>query len=195
MALYVRLCLLLYGICLSSLPLLHECKDQDSCRFPVFRTKSCPSNQTEWEKRSSEMNCTDNNSYMCVPNEKFTELLEFCFKDLRMLIVQGSCLYLSRSHSDVNVYDCRNFEYGCPSSHYLSSENYKYPSCVHVENGCFVAEPSCKRYSQPSQKENQISVATFAISLGVSIPACFLCMLLFYLIKISKFGLFMYHIA
>lgn len=64
-------------------------KDQDSCRFPVFRTKSCPSNQTEWEKRSSEMNCTDNNSYMCVPNEKFTELLEFCFKDLRMLIVQG----------------------------------------------------------------------------------------------------------
>lgn len=64
-------------------------KDQDSCRFPVFRTKSCPSNQTEWEKRSSEMNCNDNNSYMCVPNEKFTELLEFCFKDLRMLIVKG----------------------------------------------------------------------------------------------------------
>lgn len=44
---------------------------------------------------------------------------------IMLSFISGSCLYLSRSHSDVNVYDCRNFEYGCPSSHYLSSENYK----------------------------------------------------------------------
>lgn len=160
--------------------MLHGCEKQNVCTFPVYPTEFCPRNQTEWDKRSSDMNCNETNSYMCVPNEKFTELLEFCYKHPRMLIVQDTCLYLSRSHYDVNIYDCRNFEYGCPSYHYLSSSIYKYPSCVHVKNGCFVAEPSCRR--QPPERENQINIKTIAITLGVSIPTCILCILSVYFV-------------
>lgn len=64
-------------------------ENQEDCSFPVYPTEFCPSNKTEWDKRSSDMNCNETNSYMCVPNEKFTELLEFCYKHPRMLIVQG----------------------------------------------------------------------------------------------------------
>lgn len=180
MALYDTLCFLLFGTFLCSLPMFHGCEKQNVCTFPVYPTEFCPRNQTEWDKRSSDMNCNETNSYMCVPNEKFTELLEFCYKHPRMLIVQDTCLYLSRSHYDVNIYDCRNFEYGCPSYHYLSSSIYKYPSCVHVKNGCFVAEPSCRR--QPPERENQINIKTIAITLGVSIPTCLLCILFVYFV-------------
>lgn len=180
MALCDTLCFLLFGTFLCSLPMLHGCEKQNVCTFPVYPTEFCPRNQTEWDKRSSDMNCNETNSYMCVPNEKFTELLEFCYKHPRMLIVQDTCLYLSRSHYDVNIYDCRNFEYGCPSYHYLSSSIYKYPSCVHVKNGCFVAEPSCRR--QPPERENQINIKTIAITLGVSIPTCILCILFVYFV-------------
>lgn len=165
--------------------MLHGCEKQNVCTFPVYPTEFCPRNQTEWDKRSSDMNCNETNSYMCVPNEKFTELLEFCYKHPRMLIVQDTCLYLSRSHYDVNIYDCRNFEYGCPSYHYLSSSIYKYPSCTHVKNGCFVAEPSCKR--QPPERENQINIKTIAITLGVSIPTCILCILFVYFVMKRRY--------
>lgn len=187
MALYDTLCFLLFGTFLCSLPMLHGCEKQNVCTFPVYPTEFCPRNQTEWDKRSSDMNCNETNSYMCVPNEKFTELLEFCYKHPRMLIVQDTCLYLSRSHYDVNIYDCRNFEYGCPSYHYLSSSIYKYPSCVHVKNGCFVAEPSCRR--QPPERENQINIKTIAIILGVFIPTCLLCILFVYFVIKRKSSL------
>lgn len=181
MDLYVTLCFLLFGTFLFSLPLIHECKEPNDCTFQVNKTKSCPRNQTEWNKRSHDMNCSKTNGYICVPNESFTELLEFCYDHPRILILEGTCLYFSRQCSDVEVYNCRNFEYGCPSINYPSSKIYEYPSCIHVENGCFVAEPSCK--SQPPKKENQINVTTLSISLGVSISSFLLFMLLFYFIK------------
>lgn len=49
--------------------------------------------------------------------KKIESLYYFC--------ISGTCLYFSSAHSDVDVYDCQNFEDGCPSSHYLSSEIYK----------------------------------------------------------------------
>lgn len=150
MALYDTLCFLLFGTFLCSLPMLHGCEKQNVCTFPVYPTEFCPRNQTEWDKRSSDMNCNETNSYMCVPNEKFTELLEFCYKHPRMLIVQD-------------------------------------PSCVHVKNGCFVAEPSCRR--QPPERENQINIKTIAITLGVSIPTCILCILSVYFVIKRKWSL------
>lgn len=47
--------------------------------FQVYPTESCPKSQTEWDERSLALNCTKKNGYMCFPNEKFTELLEFCY--------------------------------------------------------------------------------------------------------------------
>lgn len=35
------------------------------------------------------MNCSKTNGYMCIPNESFTELLEFCYDHPRILILEG----------------------------------------------------------------------------------------------------------
>lgn len=184
MTLDTQLCIVLFGTYLLCIPLLLECKKLNDCTFPIYLTKQCPRNQTEWNKRSSEMNCSNTNEYMCLPDERFEELFEFCYDNPRLLVVQESCLLFNRRYADLEVYSCRNFDYGCPSNHYLSSEIYKYQSCIHVENGCFVAEPSCK--SQSSQRENQINDSAVAISLGVYIPTLLLCILFFFFIRARK---------
>lgn len=53
-------------------------KKLDGYEFPVYSTEVCPRNQTEWNARSSAINCTSNNGYMCIPNRELTKLLEFC---------------------------------------------------------------------------------------------------------------------
>lgn len=59
-------------------------------RFPVYSTEFCPRNQTEWNERSSGINCNRSNGYMCVPNENFTQLLEFCNEYPLILIEEGN---------------------------------------------------------------------------------------------------------
>eukprot|EP00105_Crassostrea_gigas_P035553 XP_019919701.1 PREDICTED: uncharacterized protein LOC105320484 [Crassostrea gigas] len=144
MGLYTTLCIVILGTCLSSFLLPHECKKLDGYEFPVYSTEFCPKNQEEWNLRSSAINCTNTNGYMCIPNDNFTELLEFCYIYPRMLIQKDLCLYLVKRHSRVNSYNCSNFIYGCPENNYFSSKIFQHPSCIHVENGCFFAEPSCK---------------------------------------------------
>lgn len=58
--------------------------------FPVYSTDICPRNQIEWNKRSSAINCTETNGYMCLPNENLTELTEFCYMFPRILIENGT---------------------------------------------------------------------------------------------------------
>lgn len=58
-------------------------------KFPVYSTVVCPKNEAEWEKRSSALMCSEENAYMCLPNEHFTELLEFCYTESRTLIEEG----------------------------------------------------------------------------------------------------------
>lgn len=48
-------------------------------KFPVYTTPSCPKNEAEWLERSSVLNCTDQNGYMCIPKEMITGLVEFCY--------------------------------------------------------------------------------------------------------------------
>lgn len=45
----------------------------------MYSTEQCPGNETEWNRRSSALNCTEKNGFMCLPNQNFTELLEFCY--------------------------------------------------------------------------------------------------------------------
>lgn len=49
----------------------------DGYAFPVYVTESCPRNLTEWKERSTTLNCTQSNTYMCVPDENITELLQW----------------------------------------------------------------------------------------------------------------------
>lgn len=66
----------------------------DGYDFRVYTTEFCPKNQTEWNERSSAINCTESNGYMCVTNDNITELLEFCYFDHHILIEKGrkSCI-------------------------------------------------------------------------------------------------------
>lgn len=65
-------------------------KKLDGYEFPVYSTEFCPRNKTEWNERSSAINCTKANGYLCFPNEKITQLLEFCYKDPFILIEDGT---------------------------------------------------------------------------------------------------------
>lgn len=122
---------------------LSTSKTLDGYQFPVFQTESCPRNEIEWTGRSSVLNCTKSNGYMCMPSEKFTTLLEFCYKYNRLAIPKGTCLFLSKKCSAVDAYNCQNFSEGCPDSAYFSDEIYMYQNCVNVGHGCFLADPSC----------------------------------------------------
>lgn len=62
---------------------------QEGYEFPVYLTKFCPRNKTEWKERAKVLNCTEQRGYTCLPNEHFTELLEFCYTDPWILIEEG----------------------------------------------------------------------------------------------------------
>lgn len=64
-------------------------KKLDGYQFPVYSTEACPRNETEWNKRSSDINCTKDHGYLCFPNEKFTQLLEFCHRARFIWIEKG----------------------------------------------------------------------------------------------------------
>lgn len=64
-------------------------KRLDGYKFPVYSTPFCPRNESEWSKRSSFLNCNKTNGYTCLPNENFTELLEFCYNQPWILIEEG----------------------------------------------------------------------------------------------------------
>lgn len=112
-------------------------------QFPVFQTESCPRNEIEWTGKSSVLNCTKSNGYMCMPSEKFTTLLEFCYNHDKLVIENGTCLFLSKKYSAVDIYNCQHFSEGCPDSAYFSDKIYMYQNCVNVGHGCFLADPSC----------------------------------------------------
>ncbi|XP_052703932.1 uncharacterized protein LOC128180109 [Crassostrea angulata] len=171
MAHHTQLCIMLFGTYLFSTLLLLECRKLKGYEFPVYSTKKCPGNQAEWINRSSAINCTEKNGYMCTPNENFTDLLEFCYIYPRILVKEDLCLYLDKRVSRVNSYNCRKFTHGCPELKYFSSETYVHPSCMEIENGCFSAEPSCKRQPLQSKTSND---DTLPIILGVFIPVCIL---------------------
>lgn len=118
-------------------------KPLDGYQFPVFQTESCPRNEIEWTGRSSVLNCTKSNGYMCMPSENFTTLLEFCYSQDKLVVENGTCLFLSKKYSAVDTYNCQHFSEGCPDSAYFSDKIYMYQNCVNVGHGCFLADPSC----------------------------------------------------
>lgn len=62
----------------------------DGYKFPVYSTPFCPRDESEWNNRASALNCNETNGYTCLPNEKFTELLEFCYTAPFIWIEEGT---------------------------------------------------------------------------------------------------------
>lgn len=136
---------LVVAVCMMFLNNLYECVPMDGYKFPVYTTASCPKNKAEWLMRSFVLNCTDQNGYMCIPDENITVLVEFCYTKNVQAIPKGYCLILNKRSSAVDAYRCQNFSYGCPSHQYFSNMIYKYQSCVSIVQGCFFAESYCER--------------------------------------------------
>lgn len=151
---------MVFIIILSTRIIHSECNNLRSYNYPVYKTDSCPGNQTEWNKRSSVLNCTKHNGYMCLPNRDKTELLEFCYIKPKQTIPKGTCLYLDKSSSLVDDFNCETFLHGCPNDDYQSVDIYKYPSCTSIGNGCFLAEPSCNRGLQTIPHSKRLTTIT-----------------------------------
>nr|XP_034329406.1 uncharacterized protein LOC105338860 isoform X2 [Crassostrea gigas] len=159
MSFYTKLCLLVLIYFFSSIIVLNTCneiplnldkfekKKLEGYKFPVYSTEFCPGNESEWNKRSSTLNCNKTNGYTCLPNENFTELLEFCYTAPFIWIQEGVCLYLKRKGSYVDAYSCSHFIDGCHNASYQSRRIFDYPACITIGNGCFLAEQSCKSSS------------------------------------------------
>lgn len=143
-----------------SLIFLCDSRPLDGYAFTVYTTKLCPRNTTEWLERSTALNCTWRNAYMCVPNENITELLEFCYSLPQIQIGKGLCMFLYKRTSIIDAYECSHFTEGCPISNYRSKDVHQYQSCVVIANGCFLADPSCDRSTRIYNLERSIHTAT-----------------------------------
>lgn len=164
---------LVFLVILGVLYHLSECEKLAGYDFPVYPTKACPTNKGEWNKRSSAINCTEGNGYMCLPNEQFTQLLEFCYVQPFIWIQEGICLFLYKSFSRVHAYNCNRFRYGCPNSSIASYKLIEYPSCSSLGYGCFLAEPGCETVddSQATKKpkiKDNIGYIIFGVFAGLT---------------------------
>lgn len=59
-------------------------------RFLVYLIEFCLRNQIEWNERLFGINCNRSNGYMCLFNENFIQLLEFCYEYFFILIEEGN---------------------------------------------------------------------------------------------------------
>nr|XP_022303009.1 uncharacterized protein LOC111110715 [Crassostrea virginica]XP_022303011.1 uncharacterized protein LOC111110715 [Crassostrea virginica] len=141
----IRICVILVKwTLLYSTIILQKSVCRDVSKLPVHEANHCPQNQTDLTERSDAINCTDRSRYMCLPNEKFTKLFEFCFVLSKLGIPEGACLIL-KNKTDLDVHYCHSFTGGCPGKDYFSKDLLQYPSCTAIENGCFLADADCMR--------------------------------------------------
>lgn len=118
-------------------------------------TSQCPKNETEVYEASKRIGCGvdlyGNNRYMCLPNEKKSSLVEFCFDGFMGIEEKGNCL--ENSNGKIRRYNCTSFSSGCPNTSFYKHNVYKYPACqlINTQSNCYVMEPSC-----PSQDPNGV---------------------------------------
>lgn len=142
-----------FGTVLSMIHFL-SCEFVDGYNFEVNKIEKCPRNKTEWSGRSKFLKCNESKGYTCIPNENLTELLEFCYRQPKITVPKGVCLFLRSA--DVDGYNCHNFTDGCPNSTYFSNEVYMYPNCVSISNGCFLVDSNCnssEKFTQPATRK------------------------------------------
>lgn len=117
-------------------------------------TYGCPKNKTEVYEASTRIGCGvddyGNNQYMCIPNEKKSSLVEFCFNGVMGIEEKGNCL--ENSNGKIIRYNCSSFTSGCPNTTFYKYNVFEYPAClkINTQNNCYVMEPSC-----PSQEPNE----------------------------------------
>lgn len=139
----------------------------------MYSTEFCPGNESEWNKRSSVLNCNKTNGYTCLPNGKLTELLEFCYTAPFIWIQEGVCLSLEGKGSNFGTYSCSHFRGGCHNNSYQSSRIFDYPACITIGNGCFLADQSCKSSSNGTSGIDKDDWVWVFIVISIVVVVCF----------------------
>ncbi|XP_078322460.1 uncharacterized protein LOC144622056 isoform X2 [Crassostrea virginica] len=116
-------------------------------RYPVFPVTSCPANAGDWKQAAKQRNCNltgVRNTYLCLPNQEKTTILEFCYDEVRPMVQEDNCIELAGSGT-INQYGCTMFTAGCPKNPYLSDFIYNHSSCLNIntQDGCYHEDPSC----------------------------------------------------
>nr|XP_034308583.1 ankyrin-3 isoform X2 [Crassostrea gigas] len=175
--------LVILGYFFSSMIVLNKCKKIAGYKFPVYSLPFCPRNESEWNNRSLALICNNANGYTCLPNEKLTELVEFCYTVPWIWIEEGSY---------VDAYNCSHFIDGCHNTSYQSRRIFDYPACISLGYGCFLAEQSCKsspNVNRPEATENDKDdwlLVVFVIGIIVFITSCISFFILYFYRKRKK---------
>lgn len=120
-------------------------------------TSQCPKNETEVYEASKRIGCGvdlyGNNQYMCIPNEKKSSLVEFCFDGAMGIEEKGNCL--ENSNGKIRRYNCTSFLSGCPKTSFYKHNVYEYTACqlINTQSNCYVMEPSCP-FQEPNGGQN-----------------------------------------
>ncbi|XP_062617496.1 uncharacterized protein LOC134279151 [Saccostrea cucullata] len=116
----------------------------ESRTLQIKEVEICPTDQSQWEKASRDLNCTNPDRYQCTPNENLTALLEYCYHQPPTFVEKGFCWIISDSHF-TDTYKCSGFTEGCPNTTYRSNELYKYQECLKLNKleGCYLADQNC----------------------------------------------------
>lgn len=152
-------------------------------------TSKCPQNKTEVEEASKRIGCGvdvyENNQYMCLPNEKKSSLVEFCFDGLMGIEEKGNCL--ENSNGKIRRYNCTSFLSGCPDISFYKHNVYEYPACqlINTQSNCYVMEPSCP-FQEPNGGQNddtKIDVSIFTTILIMAFIVPVICSIVITFIK------------
>ncbi|XP_061187951.1 uncharacterized protein LOC133195977 [Saccostrea echinata] len=151
----------------------HKCMTLSGYRMEVYPVTSCPKNDTEWQRASRKLNCSEivgkPNHYHCLPIHDLSQLVQFCYNRLSGLVESGLCVILSQS-SILDIKECGMFASGCPDKNYIPTMMYQFPACLEIigSSGCYSADPACRKVNPPTQTERIIDM------LHVIIPGIFL---------------------
>ncbi|XP_062583622.1 uncharacterized protein LOC134245340 [Saccostrea cucullata] len=133
--------------------------------FPVFTVDVCPSNITEWEAASMRLNCTMKsndfkNRYHCLATRDRSQLVEFCYPQIRSIYGKGQCVIFDSSFF-LDNYTCLHFTDGCPDTYYFTDQLYKFPNCFRIEPvlKCFMSEELCLKKKRVTIENKEVSTS------------------------------------
>ncbi|XP_078325815.1 uncharacterized protein LOC111103528 [Crassostrea virginica] len=150
----------------------------------MARVETCPKNLTKVIEASKRLGCKrdeyGNNQYLCLPNVDNTSLVEFCYGGIMGFQKKGNCLQASKGN--LTEISCVGFSSGCPGTHFITTDFYKYPACqeLDLDHHCYKFDPYCSSKIYIKTRDNFATTSIMALFLGLVIPIAVLFVLYCY---------------
>nr|XP_022292574.1 uncharacterized protein LOC111103528 [Crassostrea virginica] len=150
----------------------------------MARVEACPKNLTKVIEASKRLGCKNdeygNNQYLCLPNVDNTSLVEFCYGGIMGFQKKGNCVQASKGN--LTHISCVGFSSGCPETHFITTDFYKYPACqdLDLDHHCYKFDPYCSPKNDIKTRANFTTTSILAVSMGLVIPIAVLFVLYCY---------------